>query len=168
MSASPQTPSSPLRPLSAISETDVAVDASVVQLPEGPVDAEAVQAPRRGGATRDDKLRRRLMVGDLLAVSLAAIAQASAAGFSEQLPMLLIALPLWLIVAMVKDIYRPGAWRWDHAAAEEFASIVAVTAQWGAACLVLGWFAGTLSFVKIGPLAAGWVKIGRASCRERV
>ncbi len=159
MSAPPQSSPSLLNQLSAVHATDVDhdIDAPVVQLPERPVDAEAVQAPRRGGATRDDKLRRRLMVGDLFAVTLAAVAQASAAGFSEQLPMLLLALPLWLIVAMVKDIYRPSAWRWDHAAAEEFASIVAVTAQWGAACLVLGWFAGLLSFVKIGPLAAGWI-----------
>ena len=88
---------------------------------------------------------------------IAATLQAWGNGFADQLALLLIAIPLWLVVAVVRDLYRTTAWRWDHAGLEEFASIVAITAQWGLSALVLGWATGMLSEVKIRPLAIGWV-----------
>jgi exopolysaccharide biosynthesis polyprenyl glycosylphosphotransferase len=97
------------------------------------------------------------MAGDFVAVSIAATLQAVGNGFAEQVALLAMAIPLWLIVAVVRDLYRTTAWRWDHAGLEELASIVAITAQWGLSALVLGWITGMLSEVKIAPLAAGWL-----------
>src|SRR4051812_25878358 len=97
------------------------------------------------------------MAGDFVAVSVAATLQAFGNGFADQAALLALAIPLWLVVAVVRDLYRTTAWRWDHAGLEEFAAIVAITAQWGLSALVLGWITGMLSEVKIGPLAIGWV-----------
>jgi exopolysaccharide biosynthesis polyprenyl glycosylphosphotransferase len=107
-------------------------------------------------SVRDERLRRRLMAGDFVAVAAAATLQAWGNGFADQLALLALAIPLWLVVAVVRDLYRTTAWRWDHAGLEEFAAIVAITAQWGLSALVLGWVTGMLSEVKIAPLALGW------------
>jgi exopolysaccharide biosynthesis polyprenyl glycosylphosphotransferase len=107
-------------------------------------------------SVRDERLRRRLMAGDFVAVAAAATLQAWGNGFADQLALLALAIPLWLVVAVVRDLYRTTAWRWDHAGLEEFAAIVAITAQWGLSALVLGWATGMLSEVKIAPLAVGW------------
>jgi exopolysaccharide biosynthesis polyprenyl glycosylphosphotransferase len=107
-------------------------------------------------SVRDERLRRRLMAGDFVAVAAAATLQAWGNGFADQLALLALAIPLWLVVAVVRDLYRTTAWRWDHAGLEEFAAIVAITAQWGLSALVLGWATGMLSEVKIAPLAIGW------------
>jgi exopolysaccharide biosynthesis polyprenyl glycosylphosphotransferase len=115
------------------------------------------QAPARRPTARDERLRRGLMLGDFAAVAVAATLQAWGNGFADQAALLAIAIPLWLLVAWVRDLYRTGSWRWDHAGLDEFASIVAVTAQWGLSALVLGWLTGMLSEVKIRPLAIGWV-----------
>src|SRR4029079_19801243 len=92
-----------------------------------------------------------------VAVAIAAALQAWGNGFAAQVALLAIAIPLWLVVAVVRDLYRTTAWRWDHAGLEEFASIVAITAQWGLSALVLGWTTGMLTEVKIRPLAIGWL-----------
>src|SRR3954469_12104258 len=115
----------------------------------------AVASPARP-SLRDERLRRRLMAGDFAAVAVAATLQAFGNGFADQAALLALAIPLWLVVAVVRDLYRTTAWRWDHAGLEEFAAIVAITAQWGLSALVLGWITGMLSEVKIGPLAIGW------------
>src|SRR3954468_8351670 len=135
-------------------EGDVAAGAPFVLRPRAASEAGAVPAPRP--TTRDERLRRRLMAGAFVAVSVAATLQAWGNGFADQLALLAIAIPLWLVVAVVRDLYRTTAWRWDHAGLEEFAAIVAITAQWGLSALVLGWISGMLSEVKIGPLAIGW------------
>src|SRR4029079_5477071 len=83
--------------------------------------------------------------------------QPAASASSKQCPLLLLAVPLWLVVAGVRDLYRSGAWRWDHAGLEEFGSIPAVAAQWGLISLVVGWASGMVSVVKVGPLAIGWI-----------
>src|SRR3954469_13487912 len=115
----------------------------------------AVASPARP-SLRDERLRRRLMAGDFVAVAIAATLQAWGNGFADQAALLAIAIPLWVVVALVRDLYRTTAWRWDHAGLEEFGAIVAITAQWGLSALVLGWVTGMLSVVKIGPLAIGW------------
>src|SRR3954471_24057863 len=115
----------------------------------------AVASPARP-SLRDERLRRRLMAGDFIAVAIAATLQAWGNGFADQVALLAIAIPLWVVVALVRDLYRTTAWRWDHAGLEEFAAIVAITAQWGLSALVLGWVTGMLSVAKIGPLAIGW------------
>jgi exopolysaccharide biosynthesis polyprenyl glycosylphosphotransferase len=133
----------------------------------------AVIGPRRP-SLRDERLRRRLMAGDFAAVAVAATLQAWGNGFADQVALLALAIPLWLVVALVRDLYRTTAWRWDHAGLEEFATIVAITAQWGISALVLGWLTGMLSEVKIAPLAIGWaVTVGtvflvRVAVRWRV
>ena len=113
-------------------------------------------APVARPSVRDERLRRRLMAGDFVAVAAAATLQAWGNGFADQLALLALAIPLWLVVAVVRDLYRTTAWRWDHAGLEEFAAIVAITAQWGLCALVLGWVTGMLSEAKIAPLAIGW------------
>jgi exopolysaccharide biosynthesis polyprenyl glycosylphosphotransferase len=154
VSATPHTPPSPYAALAAV-DAELALDGGFTLPRRAPADSEAAGSGRRA-ISRDERLRRGLMVGDFLAVSVAATLQAWGSGFSEQLPLLLLAIPLWLLVAGVRDLYRAGAWRWDHAAAEEFASITAVTAQWGLCALVGGWAAGMVSEVKVAPLAIGW------------
>ena len=154
MSATPQTSSAPaVAALHAI-ESEVALPAPFPlrsRLDGGP-GIEAAPRP----SLRDERLRRRLMGGDFVAVAIAATLQAWGNGFADQLALLLLAIPLWLVVALVRDLYRTTAWRWDHAGLEEFAAIVAITAQWGLSALVLGWLTGMLSEVKIRPLAIGW------------
>jgi exopolysaccharide biosynthesis polyprenyl glycosylphosphotransferase len=155
VSATPQTSPAPVATLHAI-DADVALGAPVVIRPwseAGPGPGGPAGRPTQ----RDERLRRRLMVGDFAAVSAAATLQAWGNGFADQLALLAMAIPLWLVVAAVRDLYRTTAWRWDHAGLEEFASIVAITAQWGVSALVLGWVTGMLSEVKIAPLAIGSV-----------
>src|SRR3954447_15626868 len=124
-------------------------------------------------SVRGERLRRRLMAGGLAAVAIAATLQAWGNGFADQPALLAIAIPLWVVVALVRDLYRTTAWRWDHAGLEEVAAIVAITAQWGLSALVLGWVTGMLSVAKIGPLAIGWaltagtVFLVRAGVRSR-
>ena len=137
-------------------DADVALGAPFVLRPRVDSEPGAVATPRRPSA-REERLRRRLMAGDFAAVAVAATLQAWGNGFADQVALLAIAIPLWLVVAVVRDLYRTTAWRWDHAGLEEFASIVAITAQWGIAALVLGWVTGMLSEVKIAPLAVGSV-----------
>jgi exopolysaccharide biosynthesis polyprenyl glycosylphosphotransferase len=153
VSATSHTPAAHVAALQAM-EGDVAAGAPFVLRPRAASEAGAVPAPRP--TTRDERLRRRLMAGDFVAVSVAATLQAWGNGFADQLALLAIAIPLWLVVALVRDLYRTTAWRWDHAGLEEFAAIVAITAQWGLSALVLGWISGMLSEVKVGPLAIGW------------
>jgi exopolysaccharide biosynthesis polyprenyl glycosylphosphotransferase len=146
VSATPHTSSAPVASFPAM-------DADVAPLLLRPRDSVA-PAPRP--SMRDERLRRRLMAGDFIAVAVAAALQAWGNGFADQVALLAMAIPLWLIVALVRDLYRTTAWRWDHAGLEEFAAIVAITAQWGLSALVLGWVTGMLSEVKIAPLAIGW------------
>jgi exopolysaccharide biosynthesis polyprenyl glycosylphosphotransferase len=155
VSATPQTSASPVATLAAV-ESDVALGTPFLVRPRVETEAGAAAAPR-GPSVRDERLRRRLMAGDFAAVAIAATLQAWGNGFADQLALLVIAIPLWLVVALVRDLYRTTAWRWDHAGLEEFASIVAITAQWGLSALVLGWATGMLTEVKIRPLAIGWV-----------
>jgi exopolysaccharide biosynthesis polyprenyl glycosylphosphotransferase len=155
VSATPQTSSASLAALPAI-DADVALGAPVVVGPWGAPETGTV-APVRRPSVRDERLRRRLIVGDFAAVAVAATLQAWGNGFADQVALLALAIPLWLVVALVRDLYRTTAWRWDHAGLEEFASIVAITAQWGISALVLGWVTGMLSEVKIAPLALGSV-----------
>jgi exopolysaccharide biosynthesis polyprenyl glycosylphosphotransferase len=147
-SAPPASPVSSLRAL----DTEVVIDGRFTIDRTAPPPARGLRA-----ATRDERLRRALMVGDFVAIALAATLQAVGNGFSRQWPLLLLAVPLWLVVAGVRDLYRAGAWRWDHAGLEEFGSILAVTAQWGLISLVFGWTTGMVSVVKVRPLAIGWM-----------
>jgi exopolysaccharide biosynthesis polyprenyl glycosylphosphotransferase len=151
VSATPQTSATPVAPLAAV-ESDIALLNPFV----GPRAAEGT-IPVRRPSVREERLRRWLIAGDFVAVAIAATLQAWGNGFADQVALLAIAIPLWLVVAVVRDLYRTTAWRWDHAGLEEFGSIVAVTAQWGLSALVLGWVTGMLSEVKIRPLAIGWV-----------
>jgi exopolysaccharide biosynthesis polyprenyl glycosylphosphotransferase len=133
-------------------DTDIAAGVPLVLRPVPDPGIAPVARP----SVRDERLRRRLMAGDFVAVAAAATLQAWGNGFADQLALLAIAIPLWLVVAVVRDLYRTTAWRWDHAGLEEFAAIVAITAQWGLCALVLGWVTGMLSEAKIAPLALGW------------
>jgi exopolysaccharide biosynthesis polyprenyl glycosylphosphotransferase len=152
VSATPHTSAAPVATLPAM-DADVA---PLLLRPRAGSEPGAV-APAPRPSVRDERLRRRLMAGDFAAVAVAATLQAWGNGFADQVALLALAIPLWLVVAVVRDLYRTTAWRWDHAGLEEFAAIVAVTAQWGLSALVLGWITGMLSEVKIGPLAIGWV-----------
>jgi exopolysaccharide biosynthesis polyprenyl glycosylphosphotransferase len=149
VSATPHTPSAPVATFPAM-DADVA-SAPLLLRPRDTV------APAPRPSMRDERLRRRLMAGDFIAVAIAATLQAWGNGFADQVALLAMAIPLWLVVALVRDLYRTTAWRWDHAGLEEFAAIVAITAQWGLSALVLGWVTGMLSEVKIAPLALGSV-----------
>ena len=155
MSATPHTSATPVASLAAV-ETDIALP-SPFTFPPRVRDASGAPVTLRRPSVRDEKLRRGLMAGDFVAVAIAATLQAVGNGFADQVALLAMAIPLWLIVAVARDLYRTTAWRWDHAGLEELASIVAITAQWGLSALVLGWITGMLSEVKIAPLAAGWL-----------
>ncbi len=155
MSATPNTSATTVAPLVAV-ETDIALPSPFI-VPPRVRDASGASVSARRPSVRDEKLRRWLMAGDFVAVAIAATLQAVGNGFAEQVALLAMAIPLWLIVAVARDLYRTTAWRWDHAGLEELASIVAITAQWGLSALVLGWITGMLSEVKIAPLAAGWL-----------
>jgi exopolysaccharide biosynthesis polyprenyl glycosylphosphotransferase len=154
VSATPHTSAAPVATLPAI-DADVAGAPLVLRPRAAGEGGASVSLPRP--SIRDERLRRRLMAGDFVAVAIAATLQAWGNGFADQVALLAIAIPLWVVVALVRDLYRTTAWRWDHAGLEEFAAIVAITAQWGLSALVLGWLTGMLTEVKIGPLAIGWV-----------
>jgi exopolysaccharide biosynthesis polyprenyl glycosylphosphotransferase len=155
VSATPRTPVSTVASLAAV-DGEVALPAALPLRPRPDDASAAAVAPRRPSA-RDERLRRSLAAGDFAAVAAAATLQAWGNGFADQAALLAMAIPLWLLVAWFRDLYRTPSWRWDHAGLDEFASIVAVTAQWGLSALVLGWITGMLSEVKIRPLAIGWV-----------
>ena len=121
MSATPQTSASPVASLAAV-EPDVALGTPFLVAPKLEAEAGAAAAAR-GPSVRDERLRRRLMTGEFAAVASAATLQAWGNGFADQVALLAIAIPLWLVVALVRDLYRTTAWRWDHAGLEEFASI---------------------------------------------
>jgi len=154
VSAAQETSVPPVASLAPV-EGDFALPAPLRLRPR-PEGAPATGAPARRPTARDERLRRALMLGDFGAVAAAATLQAWGNGFAQQAALLAMAIPLWLLVAWVRDLYRTPSWRWDHAGLDEFGSIVAVTAQWGLAALVLGWITGLVSEVKIGPLAIGW------------
>jgi exopolysaccharide biosynthesis polyprenyl glycosylphosphotransferase len=154
VSATPQTSASSIAGLPAV-DADAGLGAPFAVRPRVEAFPGASAAPPRP-SLRDERLRRRLMAGDFAAVAIAATLQAWGNGFADQLALLLVAIPLWVVVALFRDLYRTTAWRWDHAGLEEFAAIVAITAQWGLSALVLGWLTGMLSEAKIRPLAIGW------------
>jgi exopolysaccharide biosynthesis polyprenyl glycosylphosphotransferase len=158
VSATPQTSASASSAAASLAAVEPAVALPTPFVLRPRVESEAGSAvPPRRPSLRAERLRRRLMAGDFVAVSIAATLQAWGNGFADQLALLAIAIPLWIVVAGMRDLYRTTAWRWDHAGLEEFASIVAITAQWGLSALVLGWATGMLAEVKIGPLAIGSV-----------
>ena len=153
MSATRNTSATTVAPLVAV-ETDIALPSPFI-VPPRVRDASGASVSARRPSVRDEKLRRWLMAGDFVAVAIAATLQAVATGFAEQVALLAMAIPLWLIVAVASDLYRTTAWRWDHAGLEELASIVAITAQWGLSALVLGWITGMLSEVNDRPARRG-------------
>jgi hypothetical protein len=102
VSATPQTSATAVAPLTAV-ETDIALP-SPFTLPPRVRDASGAPVTLRRPSVRDEKLRRRLMSGDFVAVAIAATLQAVGNGFADQVALLAMAIPLWLNVAVVRDL----------------------------------------------------------------
>jgi exopolysaccharide biosynthesis polyprenyl glycosylphosphotransferase len=124
------TPSPELAPAVAM-EAEAGSSAAVATLPL-PVGAEHKHAVGRPGDVRGRKLRRLLLGGDVIALCTAFLGTQLAFGALEfgDLPLLLLSIPLWVLLAYGHRLYHLDSYRADYGAADEIGPVLQMATLW--------------------------------------
>jgi exopolysaccharide biosynthesis polyprenyl glycosylphosphotransferase len=124
------TPSSELAPAVAM-EAEAAGSAAVAALPL-PVAVEHKHTVGRPGDVRGRKLRRLLLAGDVIALCSAFLGTQLAFGTLElgDLPLLLLSIPLWVLLAYGHRLYHLDSYRADYGAADEIGPVLQMATLW--------------------------------------
>jgi exopolysaccharide biosynthesis polyprenyl glycosylphosphotransferase len=113
----------------------VAVDgeaaAAVGTLPL-PHSTEREEAPGRPGDLRGRKLRRLLLGGDVIALCAAFVGTEAAFGMLAlaDIPLLLLSIPLWVILAYGHRLYHLNSYRADYGTADEIGPMLQMVTLW--------------------------------------
>jgi exopolysaccharide biosynthesis polyprenyl glycosylphosphotransferase len=139
MSCMATSQSSELTPILAMEAEGGASAAAVATLPL-PVGGERTQLPARPGDLRGRKLRRLLLSGDVVALCAAFVcAQLLGGGILElaDLPLLLVSIPLWVLLAYGHKLYHLGSYRADYGIADEIGPMLQMATIWSWSVLLV-------------------------------
>jgi exopolysaccharide biosynthesis polyprenyl glycosylphosphotransferase len=123
--------SSELAPVVAIEAEAGGTAAAVATLPS-PAGVEHAQILGRPGDLRGRKLRRLLLAGDVVALCCAFLGTQLAFGdfASGDLPLLLLSVPLWVLLAYGHRLYHLDSYRADYGAADEVGPVLQMATLW--------------------------------------
>jgi exopolysaccharide biosynthesis polyprenyl glycosylphosphotransferase len=124
-------PSSELAPIVAMEAEAGGSAAAVATLPF-PVEVEHARPVGRPGDVRGRKLRRLLLVGDVVALCCAFLGTQLAFGdlVAGDLPLLLLTIPLWVLLAYGHRLYHLDSYRADYGAADEIGPVLQMATLW--------------------------------------
>jgi exopolysaccharide biosynthesis polyprenyl glycosylphosphotransferase len=124
-------PRAELAPVVAI-EADAGGSAAAVATLPFPVGVEHVQTVGRPGDVRGRKLRRLLLGGDVVALCCAFLGTQLAFGQLSlwDLPLLLLSIPLWVLLAYGHRLYHLDSYRADYGAADEIGPLLQMATFW--------------------------------------
>jgi exopolysaccharide biosynthesis polyprenyl glycosylphosphotransferase len=132
------TPSSELASAVAVEAEAGGPDAAIAQL-QVPLRVEHRQPVGRPGDVRGRKLRRLLLGGDVIALCGAFLAtQLAVASLAVQdLPLLLVSIPLWVLLAYGHKLYHLGSYRADYGTADEIGPVLQMATIWSWSVLLV-------------------------------
>jgi hypothetical protein len=124
-------PSSELAPVVAMKAEAGSSAAAVATLPF-PVEVGHAQALGRPGDVRGRKLRRLLLLCDVVALCGAFLGTQLAFGdlAAGDLPLLLLSIPLWALLAYGHRLYHLDSYRADYGAADEIGPVLQMATLW--------------------------------------
>jgi exopolysaccharide biosynthesis polyprenyl glycosylphosphotransferase len=125
------TPSSELAPVVAMEAEGGGAAAAVATLPF-PAAVERTGPTGRPGDVRGKKLRRLLLGGDVIALCAAFLGTQLAFGALElaDLPLFLLSIPLWVLLAYGHRLYHLDSYRADYGAADEIGAVLQMATLW--------------------------------------
>src|SRR5215211_6422732 len=123
-------PTSELAPAVAM-EAEAGGSAAVATLPL-PLGVEHAQTVGRPGDLRGRKLRRLLLGGDVVALCCAFVGTQLVFGQLSlwDLPLLLLSIPLWVLLAYGHRLYHLDSYRADYGAADEIGPLLQMATLW--------------------------------------
>jgi exopolysaccharide biosynthesis polyprenyl glycosylphosphotransferase len=126
-----RTPSPELAPVAAMEAEAGGSAAAAATLPF-PVEVDYTQPVGRPGDLRGRKLRRLLLVGDIVALCCAFLGTQLAFGdlAARDLPLLLLTIPLWVLLAYGHRLYHLDSYRADYGAADEIGPVLQMATLW--------------------------------------
>lgn len=151
------TPSSELAPAVAMEAEAGGPAAAVATLPL-PIRVDQKQAVVRPGDLRGRKLRRLLLAGDVIALCSAFLGTQLVFGavtFGD-LPLLLLSIPLWVLLAYGLRLYHLDSYRADYGAADEIGPVLQMATLWSWGTL-LALSAVRPEHVPVSKMALFWV-----------
>jgi exopolysaccharide biosynthesis polyprenyl glycosylphosphotransferase len=151
------TPSSELAPAVAMEAEAGGPAAAVATLPL-PIRVDQKQAVVRPGDLRGRKLRRLLLAGDVIALCSAFLGTQLVFGavtFGD-LPLLLLSIPLWVLLAYGLRLYHLDSYRADYGAADEIGPVLQMATLWSWGTL-LALSAVRPEHVPVSKIALFWV-----------
>jgi len=124
-------PRAELAPVAAI-EAEAGGSAGAVATWPFPVGVEHVQTVERPGDVRGRKLRRLLLGGDVVALCCAFLGTQLVFGQLSlwDLPLLLLSIPLWVLLAYGHRLYHLDSYRADYGAADEIGPLLQMATLW--------------------------------------
>jgi exopolysaccharide biosynthesis polyprenyl glycosylphosphotransferase len=124
-------PSSELAPAVAI-ETEGGGSAAAVATLPFPAGVEQALPVGRPGDVRGRKLRRLLLGGDVVALCCAFVGTQLAFGdlAVEDLPLLVVSIPFWVLLAYLHRLYHLDSYRADYGAADEIGPVLQMATLW--------------------------------------
>jgi exopolysaccharide biosynthesis polyprenyl glycosylphosphotransferase len=113
-------------------EAEVSSSAAVATLPFPTTDEGRARPLGRPGDARGRKLRRILLAGDVVALCVAFLGTQLAFGAlaSGDLPLLLLSIPLWVLLAYGHRLYHLDSYRADYGAADEIGPVLQMATLW--------------------------------------
>jgi exopolysaccharide biosynthesis polyprenyl glycosylphosphotransferase len=124
-------PTPKLAPAVAMDAEAVGRPAAVPTLPL-PIAVDHKHAVGRPGDVRGRKLRRMLLAGDVIALCSAFLGTQLVFGALEfgDLPLLLLSIPLWVLLAYGHRLYHLDSYRADYGAADEIGPVIQMATLW--------------------------------------
>jgi hypothetical protein len=124
-------PTPQVAPAVAMDGEAVARPAAVATLPL-PIAVDHKHAVARPGDVRGRKLRRMLLAGDVIALCSAFLGTQLVFGALElgDLPLLLLSIPLWVLLAYGHRLYHLDSYRADYGAADEIGPVIQMATLW--------------------------------------
>jgi exopolysaccharide biosynthesis polyprenyl glycosylphosphotransferase len=150
-------PSSELAPAVAVEAEARGPAAAVATLPL-PIGVDHKQAFERPGDVRGRKLRRLLLAGDVIALCSAFLGTQLVFGSLAlgDLPLLLLSIPLWVLLAYGHRLYHLDSYRADYGAADEIGPVLQMATLWSWSML-LALTAVRPEHVPVSKMALFWV-----------
>jgi exopolysaccharide biosynthesis polyprenyl glycosylphosphotransferase len=124
--------SSELAPVVAIEAEGGGGSAAAVATLPFPIDGARARPVGRPGDVRGRKLRRLLLGGDVVALCAAFLGTQLVFGALQiaDLPLLLLSIPLWALLAYGHRLYHLDSYRADYGAADEIGSVLQMATLW--------------------------------------
>jgi exopolysaccharide biosynthesis polyprenyl glycosylphosphotransferase len=139
-------------------EAEAGASAAAVATLPFPVGVEHAQPVGRPGDVRGRKLRRLLLCGDVVALCCAFLGSQLAFGDLAvgDLPLLLLSIPLWVLLAYGHRLYHLDSYRADYGAADEIGPVLQMATLWSWSIL-LALSAVRPDHISVAKMALFWV-----------